>query len=178
MRYSYFLLASSLAAGAILFAFTNHYLIFTGFSHESSMAYDLIHRAVAKKKVKLFTVYENSWQEEEQEILWPYEPLEQARSLVEAWLAFIAENSDAAVPVKLQAVLMSTAILYLSFDRAPFEAHLSSFDKLMWVESLLKTLRENGMHNSAVQILVNHQLFADPHLDCSRSWPMSGFLPA
>lgn len=164
-------------AGLLLFAFANNYLIFTGFGIKQQSAYDLVHRAVSKRKISLFTVCDNNWQEEEVEVLWPYESEAQIQQIVTAWLAHNAEEKEVHCPLAVQSVLIANTALYISFDQSPFQKKDSLFEKLMWVEALLKTLREAGTKAPALYLLVDHSFINDPHIDCTRPWPLAGFLP-
>jgi hypothetical protein len=80
--------------------------------------------------------------------------------------------------VSLQSAMLSPAQheLYISFTRNPLEKEKSIQEKWLFIEGLLKTIRENGLMLQAIHFLVQHQPLNDPHLDFSKPWPLQGFL--
>jgi len=80
--------------------------------------------------------------------------------------------------VSLQNVLISIdeTEVYISFDRNLLNEENSTKEKLMLIESLLKTLRDNEITVQQVHLLVHHQEMLDSHLDFSHAWPIIGFL--
>jgi hypothetical protein len=80
--------------------------------------------------------------------------------------------------VSLQSVVPSPSGVeaYISFDRNPFTKNQSTYEKFMWIEGLLKTVRENGIQLQSIYFLVHHQPLTDFHLDFSNAWPISGFI--
>jgi hypothetical protein len=66
--------------------------------------------------------------------------------------------------------------VYISFDRNPFDKQASTYTKLMWIEGLLKTIRDNESTVQQIYFLVHHQPLIDYHLDFSTAWPIVGFL--
>jgi hypothetical protein len=66
----------------------------------------------------------------------------------------------------------------ISFDRVPFNDQSSCFEKWMWVEGLLKTIKESGLILQSIRFLVHHQELVDTHLDFSNPWPGNGLLNA
>jgi len=63
----------------------------------------------------------------------------------------------------------------IMFDRNPFSKTMPTRQKLLIIESILKTIRENGIKAPKIRFLVNNQTLVDPHLDFSISWPLEGF---
>ena len=57
--------------------------------------------------------------------------------------------------------------VYLSFDRPLFNEENSTNSKLMLIEALFKTLRDNGIKIQGIIFLIHHQEMLDPHLDFS-----------
>lgn len=79
----------------------------------------------------------------------------------------------------LQSVVVTQAQeAYLSFDRNPFGKEQSTFEKWIWVESLLKTVRIADVPLQSIYFLAYHQPLHDVHLDFSISWPVVGFFKA
>ena len=61
------------------------------------------------------------------------------------------------------------------FD-AVFEKEANTFEKWMFIEGILRTLKENGIPVQQVQFLRLRVPLNDPHLDFSKAWPIQGFM--
>jgi hypothetical protein len=132
-----------------------------------------------KKKFTLALYKQGTWHKEETELLSSGNTVKNLTYLVSSWLTLLAEEEIMDKKVTLQAVLIDAPHkeIFLSFDRTPFANKGSTFQKLMWVEALLKTLASSGVQAQSVRFLVNHKPLVDPHLDFSCPWPLSGYLP-
>ncbi len=133
--------------------------------------------STTKKKVRLIFWRADKWVNETQEIIWPQHDTQAIYYLVNSWLTLLDDDAIMDKKVTLQTAIISPSgsDLYLSFDRNPLPTECSTFVAWMWVEGLLKTLRENGIHLQNVQFLVHHQPVVDDHLDFSNPWPLAGF---
>jgi hypothetical protein len=67
-------------------------------------------------------------------------------------------------------------IAFISCNQSPFNAQDHTKTKLMIIEGLLKTLRDNNVSTSSIQFLINHQPLTDDHLDFTIPWPLTGYL--
>ena len=173
-----FLLIASIVAflgGFVFFAWYHNFIIIK----TSFKSYTLENSELAERKtVTLFTYRADRWHSEQKELLWSSQLHKAITSLVTSWLLYLEEEQNTAKKVTLQSVVLSPSEqeLYVSFDRNPLNKESSTFEKLMWVESLLKTLRENDIKVHSVYLLVHHQPLHDYHLDFSRAWPITGFV--
>lgn len=133
---------------------------------------------ITKKKVTRVYWHNESWHAEETELLWSEDKAEIVLRLITSWLSLLDEEKVMEKKVSVQsAVLTQSGVeVYLSFDRNPFNKNQSTYEKLMWIEGILKTIRENGIHIQQIQFLVHHQPLHDFHLDFSNPWPITGFL--
>ena len=73
-------------------------------------------------------------------------------------------------------VISSNKELFLSFNKDLFDKQYATFEKLMIIESLLKTMRDNKIAIQSVRFLVHHQIMTDDHLNFIISWPILGYL--
>lgn len=138
-----------------------------------------------KRTVKLYSWANERWKHEAIDVLWSEDKAQSAKYLVDAWLTWLDEedheqNRTGTRPdhkISLQSALLSPSgqELLLSFDRAPFTNEQSAYEKWHWVESLLKTIRDNGIKVQQIRLLVHHQPIEDYHLDFGRAWPLIGF---
>ena len=46
----------------------------------------------------------------------------------------------------------------------------------MWIEGLLKTVRENNIHVQSLYFLVRNKPLHDAHLEFCHPWPLAGYL--
>jgi len=130
-----------------------------------------------KKPATLFFWHNKRWNKETVEILQTNDNAQTAQHLLNSWLTLLDEEQVMAKKVMLQSALLSDdQQLYLSLDRNPFNETDSTYDKLMWIEGLLRTVREQSISVQGVRFLVHHQPMQDYHLDFSNSWPLAGFL--
>ncbi len=131
-----------------------------------------------KQSVKIYFWKNQHWEFEKIEILWSNNLSTNLTNLTQAWLNQLEEEHLTRHKITLQSAMVSpnNQVAYLSLDQRPFPKQASTHQKLYLFESLLKTLRENNMKVSQVQLLLRHQTYLDPHLDFNRPWPISGFI--
>jgi len=132
-----------------------------------------------KKKCSIFTQQHNKWEQEQIELIWSDndEPAN-IKTLTQSVLTLFFEEQSSRKKIYVTAVLKTNNDFecIISFDRSPFSKQMSIRQKLMIIESILKTLRENGIKANKFRFLANHQPLTDPHLDFSEPWPLEGFL--
>ncbi len=133
---------------------------------------------IAKKQVKLFFWRADSWKYEKSELMLGSDAAETIAALANKWLTLLDEEGVMTKKVMVPAVLMAVSgnQAYISFDRYPFDKESAAYDKWMWLEGLLKTLRENGVAVPRIYFKVQHKPLRDYHLDFSSPWPLSGFM--
>lgn len=131
-----------------------------------------------KKNIVLYVWYNDALRYECREILWPRLVADRLVLLIKTWLDFADEECQMSRHVSLQAVALSPTNqdIYLSFDRNPFDGQASTFEKILWIESVLKTIRENESSVYNVYFLVDHQPLEDAHIDFLHPWPIQGFI--
>ena len=76
----------------------------------------------------------------------------------------------------LSAIITENKELFLSFNKDLFDKQSATLYKMMIIESLLKTLRENHISVQSVRFLVHHQTMIDDHINFNISWPMNGYI--
>lgn len=129
-----------------------------------------------KKNVLLFFNKRRQLNHEEKELLWSTDMQKSLEYLITSWLTILFEEEIVKKRVTLQSVIITDSQLYISFDRSPLYKENAVYDKLLIMQSLLKTLQENGITVQKVQFLVHHQPLRDTHLDFSKPWPASGYI--
>jgi len=134
--------------------------------------------AKIKKPITIHFWHDARWHTEKQDILWSSNDADNLYSLVTCWLNTLDAEEITAKKVILQDATLSPSSTdaYLSFDRNPFQQKWSTYEKWMWIEGLLKTIREQGLPIKNIYFLVHHRPLVDRHIDTSHSWRVEGFL--
>lgn len=162
--------------GLLFFAVNQEWIVIRSFTRSSQVENTLNKLRSTKKQMTVSFWHQGKWNTEALEIITTADPAQTAQALVTAWLSLLDEEKITTNKISLQSALMSThGQLYLSFDRSPFEDSSSTYDKWMWTESLLRTLRENCSEIRSVYLMVHHRPLEDDHLDFSNPWPVTGF---
>lgn len=171
-----FIICISFIVGMFIYGIGNQNIIFLSpFCKETLSTPNMI---VTKKKITLHYWHNDIWKHEEVDIIWSDDLTQTVTHLVNQWLSLLDEEKDNNKKVSLQSIALSPSgqEVFLSFDRNPFEKRSTSYEKWLWVESLLKTIRENNIGVKSIQLLIHHQPMNDYHIDFSKPWPLEGFL--
>lgn len=175
-NYSFLLLfCIPVIMGILFFAFLQNWIIIrlpTTATHKQHAP------TITKKTVQLIFWHNNKWNTEKTDLIWSEKKDHNLYYLINSWLSLLDEEEIMTKKVSLQTALLvsSGQEAYLSFDRNPLDKERSTFDKWMWIEGLLKTIRENNITIQKVRLLVHHQPLHDNHLDFSKPWPLIGFI--
>lgn len=115
---------------------------------------------------------------EDKELIISSDTQKTLKDLVSMWLTHLEEEQGLAKMVAVQSVMLdlNAQTAFISFDRSPFKRAQSTFLKLMFLEGLLKTLKESSIPMKKIQFLVNHAPLQDRHLDFSHPWTLEGYL--
>jgi hypothetical protein len=103
---------------------------------------------------------------------------EQVLAILQTWFHEAVQLGFVPTSCALEAALYDarTSCLYLSCTSSPLDIQKSTYENLMVLESLLKTLRENIPHHiQLVQLLVKHIPLEHPHIICTKPMAVSGF---
>lgn len=163
--------------GFLFFAYQKEWIIFRLPKVFHYIANDSKQKKVSKKSVVLNYWNNSKWNSEKIDIIWTDNESENLQRLICSWLILMDEEK-LVEKVSLQTALLSLngQDLFLSFDRNILDEEKSTYEKLMIIESLLKTLRESGIKTKRVRFLVHHQEMNDSHLDFSHFWQIEGFI--
>jgi hypothetical protein len=164
-------------AGIILFALQQEYILIR-FSKPSIQIHNSETMSPTKKIVYLYLWQPTGWRTEQQEILWGNDTASNARLLITAWLTVAYEEHMLATTVTVQSCALSTSgqELYISLSHNPLEKDQPMITKWMFIEGLLKTVRENKLPLQTVHVLDQYQPLKDPHISSDLPWPITGFL--
>lgn len=177
-RRYFYLTAICFLMGILFISFQKQWIILTFPAIDKNTTNSYHKVACHKKKIILFCWKNDKWFSEQTEILWSDNIAENITNLTQNWLILLDDEKITSNKITLQSVLLTTnqQTAYLSFDQVLFSKDSNTYQKLMLIESLLKTFRSNQISTPHIQFLVQHQLIKDSHLDFSNSWPINGFL--
>lgn len=133
---------------------------------------------LTNKQVYVWYVTEEQLHKENTEIIWSsIRPTENAHRLAQRVLTLLYENQifKKKCTVRMALSDYTGQELLLFFDRSPLTNSLPVRIKLLIIESILKTIRENGISFTAVRFFVNNEPLQDTHLDFNQPWPLTKF---
>jgi hypothetical protein len=164
--------------GALLYAYCNEWIIVRWPSMLTNAQSHDYPYTVQKKECLFFYWQNNAWKTEKVSLIWTDDVVHNCTYLLNSWLTFLDEERIMDRKVSLQTAIIhaSGKELFLSFDRSPFNPHSTTFEKWMWIEGVLKTVRENGITVPLIHFLEHHQPLHDTHLDFTNPWPLEGFI--
>lgn len=137
-----------------------------------------IEQSQSQRKVMKLTYWNGkSYAHEEKEILYSTNSAQTLTDLITSWLSMLEEEKMMPKKVSLQSVMLDSTgqEAFISFDRNPLLKEKSTFQKLMWIEGLLKTIKDSGVPLKSVHILVYAKPLNDAHLDFNHAWPLAGY---
>lgn len=163
--------------GALFVSFKAGWLIVRYPSYRHDIAQQKATMLIKRTPIIFHFYNGHSWKTESSELLWAHDTAQNIQYLINSWLSFLDEEHIMKKKVTVTTVLLSSneSTAYISFDRNPLNKEASVYAKWMWIEGLLKTLRENGIKISHVHFLVHHQPLHDMHLDFESAWPLQGY---
>ena len=129
---------------------------------------------MAKQKITFSYWREHAWKEETKELIITDDPEKKVATIIANWLTMLYEEKIIKEKITLQSALFDPANtrLYISFDQTPFRANQSTHEKWMFIQGLIRTLKENGIQIQGIYFLVNHASLQDDQLDFINAWPV------
>ncbi|MFA6066758.1 MAG: N-acetylmuramoyl-L-alanine amidase [Candidatus Babeliaceae bacterium] len=169
--------ACMLMCGMIFFAYMHDIIIINLFYYKPRV----ISCGQSHKKIVTITYYGPMGSvQEKKEIIWSNNKIDNVQYLVTSWLTLLEQENIVSKKISLQSCALSVSEqdAFISFDRSFFAKQSSVRDKLMLIESLLQTIRDNEINLQGIYFLSHHQPLNDKHLDFSKPWPLTGFVSA
>lgn len=166
--------------GLLLFLYQDSWIIITSPFSNSNQQQETHQQTTTTKPVTLYALVNGKTKQETTTIVYSQNIAENIKHLLNAWILFIEDEHLINQENKIISVALSPSKqdAFICFNQYPFETSWSTYRKLMLIESLLKTLRENNIPIKAIRLLVQHQPLIDDHLNFNVSWPIIGFLKA
>lgn len=163
--------------GIILFAYHKEWIIIAPPYAIATVNIQNDDQNLDHHKVQLYFFKHKQWHTEEISSIWSHDAALNAKTIINNWFILLEDEKiiDKDIQV-ISSIISSSKELYLSFNKEPFNKQDSIYTKLMLIEGLLTTLRENKIPVQSVHFLVHHQALIDDHFNFSISWPLSGYL--
>lgn len=177
------LCATSLFSSALFFAFRNNWIelhIRAATRHLPTLK-NISTDKPNKQKISLYYWHNNQLKHEFIECLYSLKNQDRQtvlyEQLINKWLQILDEEDITHVRSTVQtcSLLPNNQELLISFNRSFLPKEWSTYDKLMLIESLFKTLKAAGTSLKHVRFMVQHESMHDDHLDFSRPWPLISF---
>lgn len=170
-----FIILTAFCAGITFFMIYNEWIIIHINTGKSDIEKTL---TIEKKPLRLHFWHEGTWKHEDTELLQSPHIADTIMYSANRWFSLLDEENFHSKKVIVQSVTLSRSgtIGYISLDRYPFEPESSTYEKYLFIEGLLKTLRTLGTPLTHIYFLVHHKTLDDYHLDFSHPWPLKSFL--
>lgn len=162
---------TALLIGALFCAYQAEWIIIT-FPQKNGLGSLAIAR---KKTVTLFWQRSDSYYQEPQLLLLTDSLQQQLQQVLTQWLVVANQQRGWEKKIAVDVLLAADGHLFISFESSPFKPESSLYEKWMFIESLLKTIRESGYAVPRVSFLMKHAVLADPHLNFDQPWPIAGY---
>lgn len=156
-------------AGIIFFMHQESWIIFN-FPQLPAMITNKPINKITYKQAKLFIWQNKQFKEETCQIIDNAHTSSMMTDLIDHFLIACQEKALIDQPVQAESVIISKQDLFISFNHSPFNKQSSTHHKLMFVQSLIKTIKQFNSQVMQIQLLVHHQPIQDPHLSFDSSF--------
>ena len=176
----YFIICLTLLSiGSLFFLYQESWIVFF-IPHQQMPTNISIEQNSKTQEVTLWVFNSNtrSLKKESIEMIYGDDISQNLKLLINNWFLFLEEEGliDKQIIVQSVALCERSTQAFVSINQYPFDKSMSTYQKLMIVESLLKTIRENNISISSIRLLIHHKQIVDDHLNFNVSWPIEGYL--
>ncbi len=176
-RNLFFILIISFGCGLFVYSYQKSWIIFRfPFSKEAEITFE--HNAEQTKKTTItgYWYTKDRWYQETSTILWSNQEHNIAQ-ILNYWFETALQEKVIYNDVHVETVALTNQHeALISLDSSPFNASMSIHEKLMIMESILKTLRMNKIKLQYIRFLLHHEPLYDNHLDLIRAWHINGYI--
>ncbi len=172
----YFISILLFFGGILFFCYQESWIIFnipqnTGFI-------DLQKSSVKKSSVQLWAFKQNKWITEKTDIIKNDSIAQTLQNLLNSWFLFLEEEQILSQTINVTSVVLSptNTLAFISLSHNSLNPQASTYESIMLIESMLKTIRENKIPIQSIQLLVRHQPLIDQRLNLSIPWQIAGYM--
>lgn len=173
-----------LISGIIFFLFYREFIIINFNTNnltlnKPTLDTPTINSGTHKKELSFYFWHKNSWQEEKKQCLWSDAKEFNLKQVITTWLSTLEQEGVISTKITAQLIALDSTgyFAFLSFDTNPITQNGPFYTKILWIEGLLKTIKNSGINIQSIHFLHNHKPLIDSHLDFSQPWPINGFIP-
>ena len=133
---------------------------------------------IQPKETPIWIFANGNFKKETTEIIFSNDHAQTIKLLLNSWLTTLEEENIIDKQITVQSVILSPSgqDAFICLTESPLGKQASTYEKLMIIESMLKTLKDAKLGIINVRLLVHHQPMLDPHLNFDISWPVTGYL--
>jgi hypothetical protein len=166
-----------LGIGMVFYGFY-HKLIIVQLPQPKGPSQSIEQRNAEHKRIQIWYWNGTEFAKEDKELIFAGNIHSTLLELVSRWISVLEEENLLGKKISVQSVLVDGqgTTAYISFNRSPLAKEHSTFQKLMMIEGLLKTVRTSEIGLKKVLLLVNHKPLQDPQLDFDRPWVTQGYI--
>jgi hypothetical protein len=164
------------ASGILFFAYQESWIIIN--IPQTSIWQNLQKPKTAQVDAKLWAFKSNQWIQEIKQIIKTDDTAQTVQNLLNSWFLFIKEEHIITKTITIQSCVLSPTkkIAFISLSHNPFTAQAMTYECLMIIEGILKSIRENKIELQEIQILLNHKPLSDHRLNMEIPWPVAGYM--
>lgn len=172
-----YILCLSFACGLFIYSYQKSWIVFRFPFSEKVEAIVETNQEQAKKTVITGYWYtKDRWYQETSTIVWSTQE-HTIEQLLNYWLETAFQEKVIHNDVHIETVALTHQYeALISLDSNPFHTSMSIYEKLMIMESILKTIRINKIKIQYIRFLIHHEPLYDNHLDLIKPWHINGYI--
>jgi len=167
----------SFCLGLCIYSYQKNWIIFRfPFSKKNDIQIATNQEQAQKKLITGYWYTKDRWYQETSTIVWSDQEYA-IKQIVNYWFETALQEKMIYNDVHIETVAITKQQeALISLDSNPFHASMSIHEKLMIMESILKTLRSNKVKIHSMRFLLHHESLYDHHLDLIRAWNINGYI--
>ena len=175
----FFRMSISFGLGLCIYSYQKSWIVFRfPFAQESEIIVNQPEQQAKKVTITGYWYTKDRWYQETSTILWSSQE-QNITQILNYWFETAFQEKVIFTDLHVETVaLTNQQEALISLDSSPFNSGMSIYEKLMIMESILKTLRMNNSKACYIRFLLHHEPLYDNHLDLIRAWHINGYLPA
>lgn len=172
--------ASLVAAvlGLLLYAWSSHWIVINFPTNQIADKPTLAAQSVLQKTIQLHFFKDFSWRHEKITVALPAQPATQLQLILNKLCFLLEEEKIISSSVQIESIAYTAdeSELLLSCTKNPFADCTNIYEKMMLLETFLKTIQSNTKSLVLVRFLLFHEPLADDHINFDVAFPSTGYL--
>lgn len=161
--------------GILFFAYQESWIIID--IPQNSALSSLQKPCVKETSVQLWIFKKNQWISETKQIIKNNNTAQTLQNLLNSWFSFLEEEQIISRSIIVDSVVISptNTLAFISLNQNPLSPKLNTYESLMFMQGMLKTIKENKISIQSIQLLIQHQPLIDHRLNLTIPWPITGY---